>query len=137
MPGYNKHKMIEQTEMIVTDWHYHEPVAATPLEEIQNFITLDVMRKRNSEKKGIACRYTCRFVLEDETILNYVGEDSYVIDFEDFIDKNELLKMIRNSYFKFNEIFDFRKLGTALQNRSLRPLEENKINLDALIPLLI
>ena len=130
--------MIEQTELVVTEWHYHEPVITSKKEEkISQLISLDVMKKRAPTKKGIACKFTCRFFSEGETILEYVGEDSYVIDFEEVIDKNELLKMIRNSYSKFKEKFDLRKMGTALQNRSLKALDETSIDIDAILPLLI
>src|ERR1700712_1595051 len=98
--------MIEQTELIVSEWHYHHPSSAVGMEKISQTISLDVMKKTASTKKGIACRFTCRFSIEDETILEYVGEDSYVIDLEDMVDKNELLTMIRNSYSKFKEKFD-------------------------------
>jgi hypothetical protein len=91
------------------------------------------MRKSASTKKGVACRLTCRFTVADETILEYVGEDSYVIDFEDIIDKNELITMIRNSYSKFKEKFDLRKFGTELQNSSLRALDESKIDADSIL----
>ncbi len=129
--------MIEQTELIVTEWHYHSPVNSTDArEKISHFISLDVMKKRASTKKGIACRFSCHFTIENETILEYVAEDSYVIDLEDKIDKNELLIMIRNSYSKFKEKFDLRKFGTELQDRSLRTLDETKIDLDAILPLL-
>ena len=99
--------MIEQTELIITEWHYHPP--ATPIEREENiisFTSLDVMKKRATTKKGIACRFSCRFDFENKTILEYVGEDSYVIDFEDMIDKNELLNMIRNSFSKFKDKFE-------------------------------
>lgn len=130
--------MIEQTELVVTEWHYHEPVITSEKEEkISQLISLDVMKKRAPTKKGIACKFTCRFFSEAETILEYVGEDSYVIDFEEVIDKNELLKMIRNSYSKFKEKFDLRKMSTALQNRSLKALDETSIDIDAILPLLI
>ena len=129
--------MIEQTELVVTEWNYHSSVhpIETP-EKISNFTTLEVMKKRASTKKGIACRFSCRFVFEDETILEYVAENSYVIDLADIIDKNELLRMIRNSYSKFNEKFDLRKLGTILRDKSLTPLDENSIDVDAILPLL-
>ena len=94
------------------------------------------MKKRAATKKGIACRFSCRFVIENETILEYVAEDSYVIDLADKIDKNELLTMIRNSYSKFKEKFDLRKLGTVLQDKSIGALDETKIDLDAILPLL-
>ena len=129
--------MIEQTELVVTEWYYHPHVNSIEVEKnISNFISLDVMKKRASNKKGIACRFRCRFVIENETILEYVGEDSYVIDLADEIDKNELLTMIRNSYSKFKEKFDLRKFGTVLQQHSLRTLDEHKIDLDAILPLL-
>ena len=46
--------MIEQTELIVTKWQYHPPV--NPIEEepgkLFSFISLDVMKKRATTKKG-------------------------------------------------------------------------------------
>ena len=128
--------MIEQTALVVTEWNYYPPVKDIEVGKISNSTTLDVMKKRTSAKKGIACRFTARFVYEDETILEYVAEDSYVIDLPDMIDKNELLRMIRNSYAKFTEKFDLRKLGTVLQDKSLNALEEKSIAVDAILPLL-
>ena len=129
--------MIEQTPLVVTEWHYHQPVNSMDEgKKISNFITLDVMKKQASTKKGITCRFSCRFVMGDETILEYVAEDSYVIDLVDIIDKNELLTMIRNSYSKFKEKFDLRKFGTPLGNKSLIPLDESGIDLNAILPLL-
>ena len=130
--------MIEQTELIVTEWNYHPPANFNDLtDKILNFITLDVMKKRASTKKGIACRFTCHFISGKDNVLTYVGEDSYVIDFADVIDKKELLVMVRNSYAKFKDKFDLRKLGTILQERTLSTLEETNIDLDAVLPLLI
>ena len=112
--------MIEQTALNVTEWHYHPPMnPGIGDEKIAGFITFDIMKKRASTKKGIACRFSCRYVLGKETILEYIAEDSYVIDLEDVIDKNELMIMIRNSYSKFNEEFEMRKMGTFLQNKTL------------------
>lgn len=129
--------MIEQTELVVTKWHYHPPVNSNEDgKKISNFTSLDVMKKRAGTKKGIACRFSCRFFIENETILEYVAEDSYVIDLADKIDKNELLTMIRNSYSKFKEKFDLRKFGTVLLNKSLSALDETKIDLAAILPLL-
>ena len=130
--------MIEQTEMIITTWHYHIPSKPITAEtKIVSFTDFDVMRKRASTKKGIACRFTCLFKIDEEIILEYVGENSYVIDFEDFIDRAELLKMIRNAFSKFNEKFDFRKLGTVLSDKTLSPLNESNIQIDAILPMLI
>jgi hypothetical protein len=129
--------VIEQTELVVTEWHYHPPSKPVePGKHIFHSVSLEVMKKRAGIKKGIACRFSCRFTFENETILEYTGEDSYVIDLADKIDKNELLRMIRNSYSKFNEKFDLRKFGTALQGQTLRTLEEHKIDLDSILPLL-
>ncbi len=130
--------MIEQTELIVTEWHYYPPervIDETAL--IHEVTSLDVQKKRASTKKGIACRFRCRFTFENKIILNYVGEDSYVIDFEEVIDQHELLTMIRNSFSKFKDKFDLRKLGTVLQHRSLKPLSESMINIEAILPMLV
>ncbi len=129
--------MIEQTEFIVTEWNYFPPASfSEATDKILSFTSLDVMKKRAPTKKGIACRFTCYFVIGQEKILDYMGEDSYVIDLTDVIDKHELLIMIRNSFSKFQDKFDLRKLGTILQDRTLAPLEESSINLDAILPLL-
>ena len=129
--------MIEQTEFVVTEWNYAPPAERLdPDVTVSNFTTLDVMKKRASNKKGLACRYTSRFVYKKETILEYVGENSYVIDLEDKIDKNELLRMLRNAYTKFDEKFQLRKTGTVLKDASLTPLDESSINVDAILPLL-
>ena len=129
--------MIEQTELVISEWDYHPPLSSTePGVEILEFTSLDVMKKRAATKKGIACRFNCRFVLESETILQYVASDSYVIDVADIIDRNELLTMIRNSHSKFIEKFDIRKLGTVLQDTPLKALDVNNIDLDAILPLL-
>jgi hypothetical protein len=130
--------MIEQTELIVTEWNYHPPANVENSEEkLLTYTSLDVMKKKAPTKKGIACRFTCYFIKGNDKILEYEGEDSYVIDLDDVIDKNEVLSMLRNSYSKFKERFDIRKLGTILQDRTLAPLEETQIDLDAVVPLLI
>jgi hypothetical protein len=130
--------MIEQTPLVVNKWHYFEPTdtAGEDLVFLRS-LTFDVQKKRNSQKKGIAFRYTFEFSHENKTVLHYVAEDSYVIDFDDVIDRHELMNMIRNSFEKFKEQFDYRKLGTPLQNRSMSPLDETSIDLDMILPLLI
>lgn len=130
--------MIEQTETVITKWHYSEPETPVAADaEILGFTSLAVMRKRAATKKGIALQLTSNFVYENKTILEIVGEDSYVIDFEDVVDKNELLNMIRNSFAKLEEKFNIRKLGTVVQNRALYPLNENMLDLEPILPLLI
>ena len=129
--------MTEQTEMVVTEWHFHNSTDAADSNNITNYTTLEVMKKRAATKKGIACKLRCRFMNGEEPVLDYTAEHSYVIDLEDTIDKNELLKMLRNSFTNFNEKFEFRKLGTVLHDKKLTPLDETNINLDAIIPLLI
>ena len=63
--------MIEQTELIVTKWQYNPPVNSIEMESEKLFssVSFDVMKKRAATKKGIACRFTIRFVFENETIL--------------------------------------------------------------------
>lgn len=130
--------MIEQTEMEVTNWHYHPPTKpVTEESKIKSVTNFDVMKKRAPTKKGIACRFSCVFKIDGEFVLEYVGENSYVIDFEEVIDKTELLKMIRNTFAKYNEKFDFRKLGTVLSSTTLSPLNEYSIDIDAILPLLV
>ncbi len=129
--------MIEQTDLNVSEWTYNAPVNFSDSgETIVSTLSLDVMKKRASTKKGIACRFTSSFNHGDDTILVYVAEDSYVVDLDDIVDRNEVLKMVRNSYSKFKETFDFRKLSTILRNKSLTPLDETKIDIDSIVPLL-
>lgn len=130
--------MIEQTELIVTKWNYQPPSKSIEEaeENLTSSISFDVMKKRAADKKGIACRFTCQFFFEKETILEYVGEDSYVIDLQDVIDKNELHNMIRNSFSKFKDKFDLRKLGTVLQHKALVTIDEKKYDLDPVLRLL-
>ena len=128
--------MIQQTEMIVTGWHFHLPNISNNLPQLTNTTTMDVMQKRNAIKKGIACRLNCRFKNGDDPILDYTAEHSYVIDFDDVVDKQELLRMFRNSFSDFVERFDFRKLGTVLQYEKLRPMDETVIDVDTVLPFL-
>lgn len=129
--------MIEQTALIVSKWDYHPPLNHIESgDELTSNITFEVMKKRVATKKGIACRFSCEFFFEKETILEYVAADSYVIDLEDVIDKTELQTMIRNSYNKFKEKFDFRKLSTILHDKSLLPFNEEKYDLDPVLLLL-
>jgi hypothetical protein len=133
---HNASAMIEQTEMVVTQWYFHLDNISNGPEQFSNTTTLDVMRKRNSIRKGLACRLHCRFTNSAGPVLDYVAEHSYVINFEDIIDKTELLKMQRNSFSNFEEKFDLRKLGTVLQHENLRPMDEAVIDTDSILPLL-
>ena len=130
--------MIEQTELVVSKWKYSPPTDSIEVagEKLTSSISLDIMRKRAATKKGIACRFSSQFYFDNKTILDYEGEDSYVIDLPDIIDKNEVLTMIRNSFSKFKEKFDFRKLSTVLSNKSLLPLDESKCGIDAVLEML-
>lgn len=130
--------MIEQTEMLITGWDYHPPSQPiTTDSRVSSATSLDVMRKRASNKKGIACRFTCHFKIDGERVLECIGENSYVIDLEDVIDRQELLRMIRNAFTHFKEKFDFRKLGTVLSDKTMGPLNEAEINLDVMLDMLV
>lgn len=128
--------MIEQTEMMVTQWYFHLANISNTPEQFSNTTTMDVMRKRNAIKKGLACRLHCRFSNSRGPVLDYVAEHSYVIDFDEVIDRNELLKMFRNSFSAFEEKFNLRKPGTILQNQTLQPMDETVIDVGAILPLL-
>lgn len=130
--------MIEQTELVVSKWEYKPPVNSIEDagDKLTSYISLDVMKKRTSEKKGIACRFSCEFIYEQEAILEYMGEDSYVIDLSDVIDMPELHNMIRNSFAKFKEKFDLRKLGTVLQDKTLVEFDVARYDLDPVLALL-
>ena len=128
--------MIEQTDLVVNEWIYIPPANIDSIEKISSDITLEVMRKSAPEKKGLACRFTCRFVDKENTILLYIAQDSYVIDLEDSVDANEIRRMIRNSYAKYKEKFDLRKLGTVLHNTQLKMLDESHLDIGQIASLL-
>jgi hypothetical protein len=129
--------MIEQTPLEIIEWTYQPPAGEPiPDEAIQGTISLDVMKKRAPTKKGIACRFSCQFKAGDIILLTYTAEDSYVIDLADVIDMKELLTMLRNSFSKFNEKFELRKLCTILQNQIIQQPDESRINLEAILQLL-
>jgi hypothetical protein len=128
--------MIEQTELIITKWHSHLTNISNNPGQLNNITTMEVMQKRNAIKKGLACRLSCRFANSEGPVLDYVAEHSYVIDFDEIIDRNELLKMFRNSFSNFEEKFEFRKLGTIVNNEKLRQMDETLIDVDAILPLL-
>ena len=129
--------MIEQTDLVVNELMYTPPVAFNDsTDKITSHLSLEVMKKTAPTKKGLACRFTSKFYTGDHTILLYVAEDSYVIDLADSVDANEIYKMISNSYSKFREKYEFRKLGTILQDTPLNILDESKVNVNAIVPLL-
>lgn len=130
--------MIEQTELVVSKWNYQPPVNSIESagEKLTSYITFDVLKKTAPTKKGIACRFTCEFVFEKETLLEYIAEHSYVIDLQDVIDRNELQTMIRNTYSMFKDKFDIRKLGTVLQDKTLTEIDETKYDLEPVLLLL-
>ena len=60
--------MIEQTALEVNKWEYHEPAnPAIDATTLTSTIELQVMKKRTAEKKGLACRFTCIFMLDEKT----------------------------------------------------------------------
>ena len=130
--------MIEQTELVVNKWAYEPPLNSIKMPRLLYpvFLHLDVMKKRTATKKGIACRFTCEFVFEKKTLLEYVAGDTYVIDLADVIDKKELQTMVRNTYSKFKDTFDLRKLGTVLQDKTLVAFNEEMYDLDPVLELL-
>ena len=58
------------------------------------------------------------------------------VNMQDIIEKNELQMMIRNSYSKFKEKFEFKKLATVLKNKSFLPFDETKYDLNPVLLLL-
>jgi hypothetical protein len=128
--------MIEQTDLVVDEWIYMPPAGLVSATNIRSDLTLEVMKKTAPSKKGLACRFTSKFTNGNDTILLYVAQDSYVIDLEDQVDANEIRRMIRNSYSKFKEKFDFRKLGTVLHDTPLNEFDESRLNIGEIVKLL-
>ena len=130
--------MIEQTDLIITKWNYDAALqhADDTTNKYLGTISLQVMKKRTAEKKGIACRFSCVYTLDEKIILECAGEDSYVIDVRDVIDHNELHTMLQNSYSKFKEKFDFRKMITILWNQHLPTFNEKLYDVEPVLQLL-
>ena len=129
--------MIEQTPLILTEWKYNAPEKGIDGDKkIITETTLEVMKKTAATKKGLAFRFSCQIAVGYEKVLDYVGEDSYVIDLEDEIDKKELETMIRNSFSKFNEAFEQRKQSTILNHTLLTPVDETRIAYDSILDLI-
>jgi hypothetical protein len=128
--------MIEQTDLVIDEWIYLPPANLDSEEKITSELTLEVMKKNAPSKKGLACRFTCRFVMGKDPVLLYIGQDSYVIDLEDKIDATEIRRMIGNSYSKFKEKYEFRKLGTVLQNTPMNAFNEQNMDIREILSLL-
>ena len=129
--------MIEQTPLVVVEWIYLDPGELRASDKVTNSTSLEIMKKRAADKKGIACRFTNHFKVNDKIYLNYIAEDSYVIDLKDIVDRKELVTMITNAHSKFEEEFNKRRFTTAFINYSLAPFDANLVNLDAILPLLL
>ena len=128
--------MIEQTDLVVDEWIYIPPPNLNSAPNITSDLTLEVMKKMAPSKKGLACRFTCRFANGKDQILLYIARDSYVIDLEDKIDATEIRRMIGNSYSKFKEKYEFRKLGTVLHNTPLHAFDVNILDISEILTLL-
>ena len=128
--------MIEQTDLVVDEWIYIPPPTLDSIDMITSDLTLEVMKKMAPSKKGLACRFTCRFVNGKDPILLYIAQDSYVIDLEDKIDATEIRRMIGNSYSKFKEKYEFRKLGTVLHNTPLKAFDVNSLDISEILSFL-
>lgn len=117
--------MIEQTPIEVTTWTYIPPPNDVLLEEqLNSHIEMQVMKKRNEAKKGLAIRFICKFRTGETPLLDYVAGDSYLMDFDDVVDMSELMTMVHNSYQKFCQAFDLRKGTTVLGGKSLMPFND-------------
>ena len=128
--------MIEQTDLVVDEWIYIPPPTFDSIDKLTSDLTLEVMKKTAPSKKGLACRFTCRFANGKDQILLYIARDSYVIDLEDKIDATEIRRMIGNSYSKFKEKYEFRKLGTVLHNTPLHAFDVNILDTSEILTLL-
>jgi len=128
--------MIEQTDLVVDEWIYIPPPTLDSIDKLTSDLTLEVMKKMAPSKKGLACRFTCRFANGKDQILLYIARDSYVIDLEDKIDATEIRRMIGNSYSKFKEKYEFRKLGTVLHNTPLHAFDVNILDTSEILTLL-
>lgn len=129
--------MIEQTPIEVTIWTYIPPPNGVLLEEqLNSHIEMQVMKKRNEAKKGLAIRFICKFKTGQDPLLEYIAGDSYLMDFDDQVDRSELMTMVHNSYQKFCTAFDLRKGTTVLGNKSLLPFNDHDYDWEPVLDLL-
>ena len=129
--------MIEQTPLVTVEWIYLDPgIINKEKDVVTNTTSFEVMKKSKGDKKGLACRFGTLVKVNDKIYLNFIAEDSYVIDMADVIDKKELTTMISNSHSKFEAEFNKRKFTTAFISYTLSPFYVEKVDFDAMLPLL-
>ena len=129
--------MIEQTPMVTVEWIYLDPGNIDKEKDVvANTTSFEVMKKRKGDKKGVACRCSTLVTVNSKIYLDFIAEDSYVIDMYDSIDKKELITMVSNSYSKFEAEFNKRKFTTAFISYTLSPFYPEKVDLDTILPLL-
>jgi len=129
--------MIEQTPLKVVEWIYLDPgVIDKEKDPVANSTSFDVMKQRKGDKKGLSCRFSTQVKVNDKIYLNYIAEDSYVIDLADNVDRAELVTMVTNSYGKFEAEFNKRKFTTAFISYTLSPFNVNLVDFAAILPLL-
>ena len=129
--------MVEQTPLVLVEWIYLDPgIINNEKDVIANTTAFEVMKKLKGNKKGLACRFGTLITVNGKIYLNFIAEDSYVIDMADIIDRKELITMISNSYSKFEAEFNKRKFTTAFISYSLGPFYAEKVDLDTILPLL-
>jgi hypothetical protein len=129
--------MIEQTPLVLVEWIYLDPgVVDKEKDRVANSTSFEVMKKRKGNKKGLSCRFSTLVKVNDKIYLNYIAEDSYVIDLTDNVDRNELVTMITNSYGKFEAEFNKRKFTTAFISYTLSPFNVHGVDFGAILPLL-
>ena len=110
--------MIEQTKLVIGKYLYQPLVSIMEDEEekLPSFIEFDVIRKRAIKKRDLPAGLPCGLFIIIKSSWN-MAEHSYVIDLQDVIDMNEFEGMIRNSLYKFNEKFEYRRFGTLVSNK--------------------
>ena len=129
--------MIEQTPLVVVEWIYLDPgIIDKEKDVIANSTSFEVMKKLKGDKKGLACRFGTLVTVNGKIYLNFIAEDSYVIDMADIVDRKELITMITNSYSKFEAEFNKRKFTTAFISYTLSPFYAEKVDVDTILPLL-
>ena len=125
--------MIEQTDLVVDEWIYLPPAIVENAEAISSDVSLQVQRKSASTKKGLACRFTCVIQYQSTVILSFIAQDSYVIDLDDVVEADEVRRMIKNSYSKFKEKYNFKRLGTVLQDIELGEYNEQILDVEEIV----
>lgn len=128
--------MISSTPLHVIHWDYTPLSRTMMLEDSYSMTPLKAIGKSNTDKKSIGFRFHHRRFKDNIVMFSYIGEVTYIIDKEDIINSEEMIKMFMSAYYKYRDYFEKRASGTPLQLSPLKLWDESKIDPISLIEIL-